>query len=82
MNVVLSFHDFSDNNLKAYPFYVGFSSGVVIDQRLEENAEGKPVPTDLYVVTSGLPIETKEELALFLKDFADGLLELEDDSVE
>lgn len=72
--IIYSFNEFDDENLKAYPFYVGFSSGVVIDQRLEENAEGKLVPTDLYVVTSGLPVKTKEELALFLQDFADDLL--------
>lgn len=72
--IIYSFNEFDDENLKAYPFYVGYSQGLVIDQRLEENAEGKLVPTDLYVVTSGLPIETKEDLALFLHDFADGLL--------
>ena len=77
MNVVLSFNNFSDNNLKAYPFYVGYNAGVVIDQRVKE-VDGEYVLDDLYVVTSGLPIETKEELATFLKDFADGLLELED----
>lgn len=81
MNVVLSFHDFSDETIKAYPFYAGHSVGVVIDQRVRE-VDSEIVLDDLYVVTSGLPVETKEELATFLKDFADDLLELEDGNVE
>lgn len=72
---ILSFNHFDEENIKAYPFYVGYNSGVVIDQRLEE-VDGEVVPTDLYVVTSGLPFETKEELAHFLKDFANALLGL------
>ena len=80
MKIVLSFNDHSEENLKAYPFYVGYNSGVVIDQRVRE-VDGENVLDDLYVVTSGLPIKSKDELALFLKDFADSLLELEDDNV-
>ena len=69
--VIYSFNGFDDENIKAYPFYVGHSAGVVIDQRITQSGLG-----DTFVVTSGLAIETKEELAYFLQEIADELLGL------
>jgi len=73
-NIIYSFNDFDEENIKAYPFYVGHSAGVVIDQRLVEDANGNINLSDTFVVTSGLAIESKEELAEFLTDIANELL--------
>ena len=81
-DVLISYNSFSET-IKDYPFYVGYNCGIVIDQRLKENAKGEITYGDLYVVTSGLPYESPQEVAEFLRNMADLLDdELEDDSVK
>ena len=81
-DVLISYNSFSET-IKDYPFYVGYNCGLVIDQRLKEDSQGNIEYGDLYVVTSGLPYKSPQEVAEFLRNMADLLDdELEDDSVE
>lgn len=80
---IFSFNNFSEQ-IKEYPFYVGFNCGIVIDFRMKEDSEGNKDILDTYVVTSGLPFTGPHEVVGFLRELADELEEvaIEDDQLD
>ena len=79
----ISFNNFSEE-VKTYPFHVGFNCGIIIDQKLFRNEEGEVDFGDTCVITSGLPIDTLPELIEVLQTIIDDLKEAvpEDDLTE